>query len=73
MKHFNREQIATLKALYPAGARIELVSMEDPYSPIAPGEKGTVALVDDMGTIHTDWDNGRKLGLIPGVDVFRKI
>lgn len=73
MKNYTRQQIEILKALYPAGTRIELVSMEDPYSPIAPGTKGTVVLVDDMGTVHMEWDNGRTLGLIPGEDVFRKI
>lgn len=61
------------KEKYPAGTRIELISMEDPYAPIAPGTKGTVAHVDDIGTIHMKWDNGRTLGLIPGEDSFRVI
>ena len=29
--------------------------------------------VDDMGTIHPQWDNGRTLGLIYGEDSFRKL
>ena len=61
------------KEMYPKGTRIELISMEDPYSPIEPGTKGTVVLVDDMGTIHMEWDNGRTLGLIPGEDSFKVI
>lgn len=73
MKQFTREQIEILKALYPAGTRIQLFSMEDPYSDFPAGIKGTVVLVDDMGTIHMKWDNGRTLGIIPGVDSFRKI
>jgi hypothetical protein len=36
-----------------------------------PGTKGTVRIVDDMGTVHCDFDNGRRLGLIPGEDSFR--
>lgn len=61
------------KEQYPAGTRIELISMEDPYSPIESGTKGTVVHVDDMGTLHMKWDNGRSLGLIPGEDSFRVI
>lgn len=61
------------KEKYPVGTRIELISMEDPYSPIEPGTKGTVVHVDDMGTLHMKWDNGRSLGVVPGEDSFRII
>ena len=61
------------KEMYPAGTRIELISMEDPYAPIEAGTQGTVVFVDDMGTIHMKWDNGRTLGLIPSEDSFKKI
>ena len=60
------------KQHYPKGTRIELISMEDVQA-VPPGTKGTVVCVDDMGTIHMKWDNGRTLGLIPGEDGFRKI
>ena len=72
MKNYTRQQIEILKALYPAGTRLELISMEDSQA-IPRGSKGTVVLVDDMGPVHMKWDNGRTLGLIPGVDSFRKI
>jgi hypothetical protein len=42
---------------------------DDPH-PIPPGTTGTVRIVDDMGTVHCNFDNGRRLGLIPGVDKF---
>ena len=29
--------------------------------------------VDDAGTIHMKWDNGRTLGLVPVEDQFRKL
>lgn len=61
------------KEKYPKGTRIELISMDDPYAPLEPGTKGTVVHVDDMGTIHMQWDNGRTLGLIPGEDDFKVI
>lgn len=61
-----------VKEMYPKGTRIELIHMEDTQA-VFPGTKGTVELVDDMGTIHMKWDNGRRLGLIPEVDDFKVI
>jgi len=40
---------------------------------VPPGTRGTVDHVDDMGNVHTKWDNGRTLSAIPGVDIFRKL
>lgn len=53
------------------GMRIRCVSMTDDPNPIAPGTEGTIRLVDGMGIIHVKWDNGRILGLIPGVDHYQ--
>lgn len=63
------ELIEILRKRYPKGTRIELVFMND-FRPIAPGTKGTVNHVDDMGTIHVDWDDGRRLGLVYDEDIF---
>lgn len=63
----------SVKQMYPPGIRIELICMNDPYSPVPSGTRGTVQAVDDMGTIFPDWDNGRFLGVVPGEDVFRKL
>ena len=52
------------------GMRIKLTSMVDDPNPIAAGTEGTIILVDDMGVIHVNWDNGRRLGVIPGVDEY---
>ena len=35
--------------------------------------RGTVTFVDDVGTVHMKWDNGRTLGIVPNVDDFRKL
>lgn len=67
------EFVKRTKEQYPAGTRIELIFMGDDPRPIAPGTKGTVRCVDDMGTVHCNFDNGRRLGLIPGEDAFRII
>lgn len=61
------------KESYPEGTRIVLISMGDDPRPIASGTRGTVRVVDDMATIHCDFDNGRSLGLIPGEDAFRRL
>ena len=73
MRGINRAQIEALKARYPAGTRVCLDNMgEDPH-PIPAGTKGTVIAVDDMGTLHCKFDNGRSLGICPEVDSFHKI
>jgi hypothetical protein len=50
--------------------RVQLIYMNDKQSP-EPGTKGTVRVVDDMGTIHVEWDNGSHLGLIPDEDKYK--
>lgn len=65
-------QIEQIQQTYTPGTRIELQHMEDPQ-PVPDGIRGSVAYVDDAGTIHMKWDNGRTLGLVPGEDQFRKL
>ena len=65
--------VKRMKATYPTGTRIMLDCMGDDPRPIPPGTKETVRTVDDIGTVHCDFDNGRHLGLIPGEDSFHAI
>lgn len=60
------------KEQYPKGTRLELISMEDPQA-VPPCTRGTVQFVDDIGSIHMNWDNGRTLALVPKEDSFRKL
>ena len=69
----SREVIERLRRQYPAGCRVELVSMDDPYTRLKPGDQGAVVAVDDIGTVHIDWDNGSGLGAAYGEDVIRRI
>ena len=62
-----------IKEAYPAGTRIRLNTMNDPYDPVPSGTEGSVHFVDDSGQIHMKWDNGRTLALVPGLDSFTKI
>lgn len=50
-----------------SGKRVKCIFMNDPQ-PVEEGTLGTVTHVDDMGTIHVKWDNGRILGLVPEED-----
>lgn len=50
------------------GTRVELISSTDIFTRLRPGEQGTVNFIDSQGTLHVIWDNGSKLGLIPGED-----
>ena len=65
--------IAYLRKRYPKGTRVELISMDDPYSKLKPGDQGTVDFIDDVGTIFVSWDNGSHLGVVYGEDRIRVI
>lgn len=67
------EAVAWLKKKFPAGTRVKLISMDDPYSTLRCGDTGTVRVVDDMGTIHVNWDCGTRLGLVYPDDSFEVI
>lgn len=57
------------KALY-VGKRIRMIEMSNDPNPIRWGARGTCTGVDDAGQLLMDWDNGRTLSIIPGIDVF---
>ena len=42
--------------------------MADPLTTIKAGSRGTVDHVDDIGTIHINWDCGATLGVAFGAD-----
>lgn len=58
---------------YPPGTRIMLLSMGNDPRPVEDNTRGTVKAVDDIGTLHCDFDNGRHLGIVPGEDSFRRL
>lgn len=44
--------------------------MYDLLSTIPAGTEGIIERIDDIGTIHVNWENGSTLGLVVGVDEF---
>ena len=69
---YNQNKVEILRQRYPEGTRICVDSMDD-YCPFESGTCGTVEFVDDAGTLHCKFDNGRTLGVIPDVDKFHII
>ena len=72
MRVISREALQALRELFPRGTRVELVQMDDPQAPPI-GTKGIVRGVDDIGTIHVNWDCGSSLGVAYGADICRKV
>ena len=70
---YDQNKVEILRQRYPEGTRICLDSMENDPFPIPSGSRGTVQFVDDAGTLHCKFDNGRTLGVIPNVDHFHKL
>lgn len=69
MRNISKEALEHLRKEFPAGARVKLVRMDDPYDEkLFPGSTGTVISVDDIGTIHVQWDCGSSLGIVYGAD-----
>lgn len=69
----SREIVERLRQQYPKGTRVELISMNDPFTKLKPGDRGTVSMVDSVGTIFADWDCGSGLGVAYEEDHIRKI
>ena len=69
----SREHVESIRKNYPPGSRIVLNNMNDPYSPVESGTRGTLRYVDDCGQLGVAWDNGRSLSLVPGVDSYRRL
>ncbi len=69
----SKEIVERLRQQYPAGTRVELISMNDSCTKLKPGDRGTVTMVDSIGTVCVKWDCGSGLGVAYGEDHIRKI
>lgn len=54
------------------GTRVRLVTMSDDPDPIEPGTMGTVVR-GNGAQISVNWDNGRSLQLLVGIDRFEVV
>ena len=56
------------------GDRVQLVFMNDTWSNLKPGDKGTVFKIDEnQELVWINWDNGEQLALLIGIDKFKVI
>jgi uncharacterized protein DUF4314 len=46
------------------GDRVRLIRCADEWTKLRPGALGTVRCIDDLGTVHVEWDDGHQLGMV---------
>lgn len=68
MKFANGKELERLRRDYPAGCRVVLDVMDDPYRKMPAGLQGTCRGVDDAGNVLMSWDNGSSLSIAYGAD-----
>ena len=73
MNSIHPDLLKQLKEYYKPGTRVMLLRMNDPYTKLRRGDRGTVICVDDIGSIHVAWDRGSTLGVTFGEDECRKM
>ena len=73
MTTIHPEMLKQLKEYYTPGTRVMLIRMRDPYTNLRQGDRGTVSFVDDIGSIHVNWDRGSNLAVLFGEDQCVKI
>lgn len=47
--------------------------MNDDPNPVEPNTMGTIQYMDGIGQLQVEWDNGRRLAVIPNVDEYQII
>ena len=56
------------------GDRVKLIDMNDTFSRLEKGDKGTVFKIEeDQDLIWVNWDNGEKLALLADMDKFQVV
>jgi len=63
-----------MKKAVKVGDRVQIIFMNDTWTRLKAGDKGTVFKVEkssDETLIWVDWDNGEQLALLEGIDEFK--
>ncbi len=72
MQFPNKDQIEKIRQEYPVGIKVRLIEMDDKQAPPV-GTVSVVEFVDDIGSVHTHWENGSGLAFIPEIDMVQKL
>ncbi|MEM0467335.1 MAG: DUF4314 domain-containing protein [Candidatus Thermoplasmatota archaeon] len=66
----------TIEKKVKIGDTVELVFINDTWTKLKKGSKGTVTKIEDDGgdqLIWVDWENGEQIALIEGIDRYKII
>lgn len=63
--------VVELRAAYPKGSKVELISMAEDIHRLPDGLKGRLDHIDDAGQFHINFENGSYRALVLGEDNFR--
>ena len=69
-REYSKEELKYIRNKYTVGTKVKLIRMYDLIGAVPPNTTGTISYVDDIGTIHIDWENGSTLGLNFEIDEF---
>lgn len=70
----SQKLVEEIKLKYKPGMKLRLLKeMANEKNSIPVGEIGTIDFVDDVGTIHINWECGSSLGLIVNDDKFEEV
>jgi AbrB family looped-hinge helix DNA binding protein len=70
---FDADKVKATREKYPIGTIVECINMGEEARPVPTGTRGVVNFVDDMGSIHVNWENSSSLALIEEIDRFKVI
>lgn len=73
MRFATEKELKRLRQEYPAGCRIVLDEMNDPYRKMPAGLQGICQGVDDAGNVMVSWDNGSSLNIAYGADKCHRV
>ncbi len=65
-----------MKKTAKVGDRVQIIFMNDTWTRLKTGDKGTVFKVEKSPgetLIWVDWDNGEQLALLEGIDEFKVV